>query len=571
MRDSIPQINLAPYVRRYRSAVLLGLAIVLFSAVKAQTVTPLPVTPTAQAETPEDTLGRTTPRGAVLGFLAAAGKRDDETAAKYLNTTLRGQPAAELAQRLSVVLNQRLSAKLNQLSNRPEGSLADPLHPNIELVGTISSAEGDIEILLERVDRGKAGSIWLFSRGTLNWIPRLYDEVNAVPVENVLPAFLTETRIGPFPLFEVLAVVVGMPLFYMLASLLNALLSRLACLLHGRLRRKSALRDPQILPRPIRLFALAFFIRWMLGRVSLPLLTRQFWSSTATVIIIAASVWLFILLNNWFEKFIRVRLALRVKQGTASVVRLGCRVVDVLAILVGVLFVLHHFGVNPTAAVAGLGVGGIAIALAAQKTLENLFGGTSLILDRVMSVGDMVKIGDKQGTVEDVGLRSIRIRTLDRTMVSMPNGYIASLSLENFSIRDKFWFHQYLSLRKDTSSAQMRSFVEGATNLLKEHPGADQASVRVSLLSLSAFSLDLEIFAYIPANDWAHFLEMQGELLLRIMEILQAAGIQMAVQPHAVSVMTPTISDGNGAQTLAVDYAPDHRPVAASRQGTTPE
>jgi MscS family membrane protein len=243
MRSSIPQINLAPYVRRYRSAVLLGLAIVLFYAAKAQTVAPIPVTPTAQAEAPEDTLGRTTPRGAVLGFLAAAGKRDEETAAKYLNTTLRGQPAAELAQRLSVVLNQRLSAKLNHLSNRPEGSLADPLHPNIELVGTISSDKGDVEILLERVDRGKAGSIWLFSRGTLTWIPKLYDEVNAVPVENVLPEFLTEIRIGPFPLFEVLAVFVGVPLFYLLASLLNRLLSRLAGLLRRRLRRKPALRD----------------------------------------------------------------------------------------------------------------------------------------------------------------------------------------------------------------------------------------------------------------------------------------------------------------------------------------
>jgi MscS family membrane protein len=232
---------------------------------------------------------------------------------------------------------------------------------------------------------------------------------------------------------------------------------------------------------------------------------------------------------------------------------------------------LHHFGVNPTAALAGLGVGGLAIAFAAQKTLENLFGGTSLILDRVMSVGDMVKIGDKQGTVEDVGLRSTRIRTLDRTMVSMPNGYIASVSLENFSIRDKFWFHQNLSLRKETSSSQMRSFVEGATNLLTRHTSADQASVRVSFLSLGAFSLDLEIFAYIRANGWEHFLEIQGELLLQIMEILQEAGIQMAVQPHAVSVMTPTISDGNGAQTLAVDNAPDHWPVAASRLGTTPE
>lgn len=567
MRTSVPTKHLASSIRRYFSGLLI-VGILFPLAVKAQTVPQHPAAASTPAEAPEDTLGRTTPRGTVLGFLASAGKRDDETAARYLNIRLRGQPAAELAHQLFIVLNRRLSAKLYQLSNRPEGSLADPLQPNLELVGTIPSSKGDLEILLERVDRGKAGSIWLFSRETLHAIPTLYAEVYAVPVESILPEFLTETRIGPFPLFEVLAVFVGMPLFYLLASLLNRLLSRLARLLRWRVRGRLALPNPQLLPIPIRLLALAFFIRWVLSRLSLSLLARQFWSSTATILAIAGSVWLFILLNDWFERLIRVRLARRVKVGLASVVRLGARLVDVLAVFVGVLVALHHFGVKPTAALAGLGIGGIAIALAAQKTLENLFGGTALILDRVMNVGDMVKIGDNKGTIEDVGLRSIRIRTLDRTMVSMPNGYIATVSLENFSARDKYWFHQNLSLRKETSCAQMRSFVEGATNLLTRHSDADQASVRVSFLRVGAFSLDVEIFAYIRAPSWPHFLQVQGELLLQIMEILQDAGIQMAVQAHAVSVMAPTVSDGNSPETLAV---PDRRPTAVSRQGTARE
>src|ERR1700739_472747 len=276
MQSSVLHINRAPpNLRRYGSGILLAAWILLSSAGRAQMVAPIPTTPPAQAEAPEDTLGRTTPRGAVLGFLAAAGKHDDETAAKYLNNPLRGQPAAELAQRLFVVLNQRLSAKLYQLSNRPEGSLADPLEPNLELVGTIPSAEGDIEISLERSDRGKAGSIWLFSRGHLNSIQNLYDEVNTVPIENILPKFLTETRIGPFPLFQVLAVLVGMPLFYLFASLLSRLLSRLAGLLGRRLRINNKLQNRQILPGPVRLFAMAFFIRLMLSRLSLPLIARQ--------------------------------------------------------------------------------------------------------------------------------------------------------------------------------------------------------------------------------------------------------------------------------------------------------
>jgi MscS family membrane protein len=529
-------MKVASAARRYVKASLVVVMILLSFSGRSQTTKPVSPATAVPAEAPEDTLGRTTPRGSVLGFLSAASRPDDETAAKYLNTPLRRKAAADLAHQLFVVLNQRLSARLYQLSNRPEGSLADPQQPNIELLGTIPSAKGDVEILLERIDRGKSGSIWLFSRATLKAIPNLYNEVSAVPVESVLPKFLTETRLGPIPLFQVLALFAGVPLFYLIVSLLSRLLGQLAALVRHKLWGKPASPAPQVLPVPIRLFALAFVIRAALTRVTLPLLGRQFWSTTATIVTTTACVWLFILLNDWSEKLIRKRLARRVKLGTASVVRLGCRVVDLLAIVVGVLFCLYHFGVNPAAALAGLGVGGIAIALAAQKTLENLFGGTSLILDRVMSVGDMVKIGDKQGTVEDVGLRSTRIRTLDRTMVSMPNGYISSVSLENFSVRDKFWFHQSLSLRKETTSSQMRFLIEGTSNLLRQFAPSDPSSVRVNFVRLGAFSLDVEIFAYLKADSWVHFLQIQGDLLLKVMEILQEANIQMAVQPHTVSL-----------------------------------
>jgi MscS family membrane protein len=518
-------------------------------------------TPNAQPEAFQDTLGRTTPRGAVLGFLSAERKNDSETAARYLNTRPKGKPTAELAHQLFVVLNRRLPANLNQLSNRPEGSLADPLQPNLELIGTIPSRDGNVEIQLERLDRGEAGSVWLFSRRTLDSIPDLYNEVNAQPAENVLPEFLTETRVANVPLFEWLAVFVGMPFLYLLTSLLNRMVSHLAGVLRRRLRRKSDLPDPQVLPIPIRLLVLVLVVRWMLSRFNLPLLERLFWSSTATVITIAAIVWLFILFNGRVERLIRHRLTQQLNTGALSILRLGRRMVDILAIFVGVLVGLYYFGRNPTAALAGLGVGGIAVALAAQKTLENLIGGTSVIIDRVMHVGDRVKIGDMNGTVEDIGLRSTRVRTLDRTIVSVPNGQIANASLENISMRDKFWFHQNLSLHKETSGSQMRDLIEGLMNLLAQHPAVERDSFRVNFLRLSAFSLDVEIFAYFFAPSWNHFLQMQGELLLRIMELLQSAGIKMAVQPHAVSLMAPITSDGDSPQPLAPNFAQDEKPI----------
>ena len=224
--------------------------------------------------------------------------------------------------------------------------------------------------------------------------------------------------------------------------------------------------------------------------------------------------------------------------GSACVLRLIRRVIDVLVLFAGLLFTLHHFGVNPTAALAGLGVGGIAVALAAQKTLENDIGGISLIADQAVPVGDILKLGDISGTVEDVGLRSTRIRTLERTVVSMPNGQIASMSLETFSARDKFWFHPLVGLRYETTPAQLCSVITGIRKLLTGDCGVDSDSVRVRFVRFAAFSLDVDIFAYVFARDWSHFLEIQEELLLGIIDVVQQAGAEIAFPSQTMYLAT---------------------------------
>jgi hypothetical protein len=204
------------------------------------------------------------------------------------------------------------------------------------------------------------------------------------------------------------------------------------------------------------------------------------------------------------------------------------RLADLLVIFSGVLILLRHYGIDPTPALAGLGVGGIAIALAAQKTLENVIAGASLIFDQAVRVGDFLKMGDVQGTVDKVGLRSTRIRTLDRTIVSVPNSQIANVSLETLSERDKFWFHPVVGLRYETTSAQMRQVLDGIRQMLARQSEIDGASIRVRFLRLAASSLDVETFAYVYARDWAHFLEIQEGLLLKITEIVSAAGTGIA-------------------------------------------
>lgn len=531
-----------------------ALTVLLFpqiSKAQAETQQILPAAP--QPETPQDTLGRITPRGTVLGFLSAIRKNNSEVAALYLNTPLRGVDAALLARQLGTVLDRRLPARLNQISDKPEGSIPDPLRPDEDLVGTINTAQGTLDIKVERVDRGKAGKVWLFSRQTLSSIPDAFQELTTPPLEQFLPAFMVSTRLAGIPLFEWLAVFIGMPFLYLATGILNRALSWSIGALRRRVSRNATLKEPRILRVPARLLLVALVIRLVLASVALPLLARQFWSTATLFIVVVACVWWLLLLTGAAENyFVRHRPTV---SGSASVLRLFRRLIDGLLLFGGFLFVLHHFGINLTAALAGLGVGGIAIALAAQKTLENVIAGVSLIADEAVRVGDFLNVGDVQGTVEDVGLRSTRIRTLDRTIVSLPNGQIANMRLEKLSARDKFWFHPVIALRYDTTTSQLHSILIGIRELLRQHLNVDPQSVRVRLIRFGTFSLDIDIFAYISSHSWNDFLECQEELLFRIADIVHDAGTGFAFPSQTLYLASDKSGDLPKALSISI---PEH-------------
>jgi MscS family membrane protein len=496
----------------------------------------------------KDPLGRSTPRGTVLGFLIAAGKGDNQVAAQYLNTreTLKG--AAALAGELYVVLNRGLPARLNEISDRPEGAATNLLKPDLYLVGIINGA--DLDVTLERVEREDSGHIWLFSRTTLEAIPAVSQETHQVSVEDIFPAALVNNYLVGIPAYEWLFVFVGLPLIYFLTGLLNRLLLPVVGWVLNRLQRRTDQRPRQVLPQPIRLLMMAASIRWLLSEVGLSLIARQFWSTMATLITICGGVWLLILINRITEQYSRNRRQSRRSSGAASVHRLIRRSIDLVFVFVGFLVMLRYFGISPTAALAGLGVGGIAIALAAQKTLENVVGGVSLILDEAVRVGDVLKVGEVTGTVDDIGLRSIRIRTLDRTMLVIPNGQLANMSLEVISCRDKFWFHPTITLRYETRSSQIASMTDAVRNLLTTHPHIDRDSVRVRFFQLATFSLNVEVFAYVVALDWNQFLRIQEDLLHGIMAIAKQVGVQFAFPSQTTYPVTEPNKKVSPAESL---------------------
>jgi MscS family membrane protein len=301
-----------------------------------------------------------------------------------------------------------------------------------------------------------------------------------------------------------------------LTRLLAPLIVRLAPQLHERLI--------QVVTGPARLaVALALFTPGMLA-LALAIPVREVLSGMVRALLIVTIAWALLRVVDVLAVVARERLALAGRSSAIGMVPLGTKAVKVVLLTLTGLAMLQNVGINVTGILAGLGIGGLAVALAAQKTVENLFGGVSLVVDQPVRVGDFCRFGDRVGIVEEIGLRSTRVRTLDRTVIAIPNAEFASLHLENFAVRDKVWFSTRLGLRYETTPDQLRWVLVEIRTLLYAHPRVEPDGARIRFVGFGAYSLDLEIFAYVRTTDFAEFLAIREDLYLRIMDIVAASG-----------------------------------------------
>ncbi len=215
---------------------------------------------------------------------------------------------------------------------------------------------------------------------------------------------------------------------------------------------------------------------------------------------------------------------------------LGERILKAVIFALGVLAILGNLGFNMSTALAGLGIGGLAIGFGAQKTIENLFGGVSVLADEVFRVGDVCRFGDRTGVVEDIGLRSTRIRTEDRTLLAIPNGTVATINLENFSRRDKILLKTNLGLRPESKADHVRFVVAGIRKLLYSHPKVETQTVRVRLTDIAGSSLNVEVVSYILTRDFNEFSAVREDLLLRMMDVVEDAGGSLALPSQTLYI-----------------------------------
>jgi MscS family membrane protein len=233
---------------------------------------------------------------------------------------------------------------------------------------------------------------------------------------------------------------------------------------------------------------------------------------------------------------IGANLASRGRAAERSIVSLVRRFVEVVIFVFVTLVVLHSLGFNVTTALAGVGIGTLALGLGAQKTFENVFGGVSVLFDKVILVGDVCKVNNQTGVVEDIGLRSTRLRTGERTLLSIPNGIMASVTVENLRFRDKFLCQQTIRLRYDLSPDHVRNILEDIRRLLLDDPKVEDSSARVRLLRFAEYALEIEMFCYILESDYVAYLASQEDLLLQVMGTLEKAGAVVALPTQTTLV-----------------------------------
>ena len=391
----------------------------------------------------------------------------------------------------------------------------------------MSAGDVDAELELVRVTDPNAGKIWLISSDTLAKVPELYEQVEARRVETRLPMWTVKNQFAGMPLWQWFALLLMLPVAAGVAWLVLVLLQ---IPLHwwARKRGQTELVQWRSVSPPAWLFTGALVHRILSGYLALPLLPRHYYRQMVAVAVIIGANWIFWRVIRWFLQGVRSRALARGHSGTGSLMLLGERIIKAVVVVMAIFLVLSVLGFNMSTALAGVGIGTLAVGFGAQQTIANLFGGVSVLGDEVIRVGDVCKFGDRTGTVEDIGLRSTRVRTEERTLLAIPNGTVATINVENLSRRDKILFKTVVGLHLDTSAEQLRHVLAEIRGVLSSHPKIETNTIRVRLIELTSSAINMEVLSYVLTRDFDEFMAVREDLLLRIMSFVEDSGTRLA-------------------------------------------
>lgn len=506
------------------------------------------------AETlPVDEYGRSTPRGTVVGFIDAISKQDFTKAAQYLDLqkipqNSRETRGPELAQNLQALLDKGgWFFPSSMISNDRDGKKDEEgIEDGFDQIGELRGNGQKIPIMAQLIERDD-NKIWLISSETLEQLRVLTETIadTEPPINQILPVWLEDTKWFGAPAGHWLAMLVLLAASYGFCWFIVASLFALIKKIWTKKCSVSGMHFLDAVRVPISLYLSVWLFAYSMLWAGLSIIVRQ--NITQLNVIIA---WSAIALFLW--RLIDIFAGAAQKKMTAngrffgfsSILFFFRRMIKTVFGVVLLFIILDNLGVDVTAGLAALGIGGIALALGAQKTLENFIGSLAIVLDQPLHIGDFCKIGDVAGTVEDIGMRSTRIRTNDRTLVTIPNGDLSNQRIENLARRNRYLINRKFQLRYDAKSEQIRLFLRRLEDMLYANEAITEEGVPVRFYGPGEAGYQFELFFYINVSDFNEHLKIQQDLMLQMTDLIAEMGLYYIIPSQT---MLPAV-DQRGAE-----------------------
>ncbi|MFO0676601.1 MAG: mechanosensitive ion channel family protein [Polyangiaceae bacterium] len=491
----------------------------------------------AKTESGEDkeTVAPDSPRAAMDEFFGLTRQGRFGEAGKFLQIpgSMQNAPDVELrlTEELDAVLRRHIKIDIDALSPSASGNPSDGLPNGVDEFGKIPSeirgrAPESVRIVRVNDETGKGR--WLFARSTVERVPRWYDELPDRWLRGRLPRALL--RVGPRGIM--MWQWIALPLLFAAAWLVGQAASGVTRrVVRFVFRSHPALSDKVVLAtfaKPVA-YAWAFvltsvalqFVAFDAGPeeriqafLKAGVVGSFFWGLVRSVDVVVAGTqkapWAFL------------------NPATAALLPLLGKILKLALFVVGAFECLSIVGVEVTSIVAGLGIGGLAVALAAQKTVENLFGAVTLALDEPFRIGDYITVDGVSGTVESLGLRSTRIRTPDRTLITMPNAKVAEMRIENFAHRDRFRLRESFALDVDTPRASIDALTGTLVQAFAQHPNLGPDKPLVTLRGVAGGALVVEMLGWFLADGASDFERIRDAFMRDAVDHVRAAGVEFA-------------------------------------------
>lgn len=477
---------------------------------------------------PADEFNRGVPRSSLKGYLKAARDGDFLRAANYMDMRylpggLDASQGPRLARQLKIALDKVIWFDLEMVSDHPEGFPDDGLPVDRDLIGRIKTPEKTVDILMERVTRADGEHIWKISNQTVAEIPLLYEYFGYGPFEESLSKIFPDAQFLGWQVWQWILWLINLVLSFILAFIVTRTIN----LLVGR--KETAMRDQvkRFVAWPV------MFLLWLLLEevglsfigLSMTMRTAFRFDPVLPFVMTWTAVRLVDLIVFWWGE----RLRRTEREDVIVLMRPARTAIRVIIIVVAVLFWLDNIGLKVSTLLAGLGVGGLAVALAAQDTLKNLLGSIMILLDKPYKVGQRIVAKGHDGVVEEIGLRSTRIRLLTGHQTTIPNDEMANTDIENIGQRPHIRRLANIGITYDTPPEKIKKAVEIILKILDDHEGMDpELPPRAYFNEFDPYSLNiLVLYWYHPADYWG-YMQFGQQVNLAIAKEFHKEGIKFA-------------------------------------------